>query len=335
MGDLNIDYLACTNSKWLILVQLFDLNQLVQEPTHVTQSMARLIDHVYTTDPENIIECFTSNPSISAHYPVCFTRKVNCKIHKSSHITASYRCFKHFDETLFLNELETDMTPFTTNLSCLDEDFSNWYSIIMNILDKHARIKTKRVKTKRLPDWFTPEITHIQKLRDNAKRHKMWSDYRRYRNKIKYLICKAKRKHFSDSVENSKDSKFIWKQLRSVNKKAQASVNKLPSELKINDETITDSEAIATKLNVYFSSIAQILNEHNDEIEPLESDKLRNYVNSRIPENVSFKIPLITSDQVLSCINKLDATKATGIDGLGPKIIKLAAYIYRHLFRCL
>ena len=26
MGDLNIDYLACTNSKWLNLVQLFDLS---------------------------------------------------------------------------------------------------------------------------------------------------------------------------------------------------------------------------------------------------------------------------------------------------------------------
>ena len=102
----------------------------------------------------------------------------------------------------------------------------------MNILDKHAWMKTKGVKTKRLPDWFTPEITHFQKLRDNAKRHKMWSDYRRYRNKIKYLIRTAKRKHFSDSVENAKDPKFIWKQLRSVNNKAQASVNKFPSELK-------------------------------------------------------------------------------------------------------
>ena len=116
MGDPNIDYLACTNSKWLNLVKLFDLSQLVQEHTRVTQSKATLIDDVITTDPENIIECFTSNLSISDHYPVCFTRKVNCKIHKSSHITASYRCFKHFDEPFFLNELETDITSFTANL---------------------------------------------------------------------------------------------------------------------------------------------------------------------------------------------------------------------------
>ena len=57
----------------------------------------------------------------------------------------------------------------------------------------------------------------------------------------------------------------------------------------------------------------------------MEPDKLRVFVESKIPENVSFKIPLITSEQVLSFINKLDPAKATGIDGLGPKIIKLAA----------
>ena len=36
MGDINIDYRACSNSKWLNLVLLFDLKQLVTEPTRVT-----------------------------------------------------------------------------------------------------------------------------------------------------------------------------------------------------------------------------------------------------------------------------------------------------------
>ena len=38
-----------------------------------------------------------------------------------------------------------------------------------------------------------------------------------------------------------------------------------------------------------------------------------------------FSIPLITTDQVLSFIQFLDPSKATGLDGIGPKIIKLAA----------
>ena len=277
---------------------------------------------MYTTNAENITECFISHFSISDHFPVCFTRKVNCKIPKSSHITTSYRCFKNFDDSLFLNDLANDISVFTTNCSSIDEDFANWHSIIMNQLDNHAPMKSKRVKSKRLPDWFTPEIIHMQKLRDHSKRLKQWSDYKRYRNKTKYLIRQAKRKYFSDSVTNSKDSKIIWNHLRAVNTKTQASLNKLPSELKINDETITDTEVIATELNVYFCSIAQILNEHNDEVSTFESDKC---VNSKVPENIYFHIPLITSEQVLSFINKHGSSKATGIDGLGPRVIQIAA----------
>ena len=38
-----------------------------------------------------------------------------------------------------------------------------------------------------------------------------------------------------------------------------------------------------------------------------------------------FCIPNITTEKVTHYINKLDSSKATGLDGLGPKIIKLAA----------
>ena len=58
MGGVNIDYHACSNSKWLNLIQLFDLTQLVTEPTRVTKSSSLLIDHVYTSNPDNIFECF-------------------------------------------------------------------------------------------------------------------------------------------------------------------------------------------------------------------------------------------------------------------------------------
>ena len=170
MGDFNIDYISCTNRKWLNLVQLFDLSQLVSEPTRVTQTSATIIDHVYTTNVENITECFISDFSISDHLPICVTRKINSRVSKSSHITTNYRCFKHFDEIMFLNDLENDLITFTANQSTVDEDFAVWHNIIMKHLNNHAPIKNKRVKCKRLPDWFSPEITHMQKRRDNAKK---------------------------------------------------------------------------------------------------------------------------------------------------------------------
>ena len=38
MGDFNIGYKNCSNKKWLSLVQLFDLSQLITSPTRETQN---------------------------------------------------------------------------------------------------------------------------------------------------------------------------------------------------------------------------------------------------------------------------------------------------------
>ena len=75
MGDLNIDYKIPSNCKWKNLINLFDLTKLVQEPTRVTQISATIIDHVYTSPPENKVNCIVSDLSLCDHFPICFTRK--------------------------------------------------------------------------------------------------------------------------------------------------------------------------------------------------------------------------------------------------------------------
>lgn len=137
MGDLNIDFATRTNSKWNNLIQLFDLTQLVSKPTRVTNSTATIIDHdVYTTNNENIIECFVPHYAVSDHFPVCITRKINYKIPKSDHVTTTYRCFKKFDETSFLADLTSDMENFKLQCETIDGDFALWHSKIIIQLDK-------------------------------------------------------------------------------------------------------------------------------------------------------------------------------------------------------
>ena len=93
MGDFNIDITSFTNPKWNNIIQLFDLLQIVKESTRIMRSTSTIIDHVYTTKPENIITCFLPHYAISDHYPICFTRKVNFKIPKTEHIISTNRCF--------------------------------------------------------------------------------------------------------------------------------------------------------------------------------------------------------------------------------------------------
>ena len=134
MGDFNIDILSCTNSKWNNLAQLFDLSQTVIRPTHSTST---IIDHVYTTNTENITKCFVPHYAVSYHYPVCLTRKVNHKLPKAEHITTTYRCFKKINENAILSDLAEDLQNLELNCVNVDYDLAAWHSIMINQLDMH------------------------------------------------------------------------------------------------------------------------------------------------------------------------------------------------------
>ena len=69
--------------------------------------------NVYTTKPENIVECFTSGISLSDHYPFCVTRKVNSKVLKAS----SYRSFNFFltNDNTFISDLSNNLNDFVTD----------------------------------------------------------------------------------------------------------------------------------------------------------------------------------------------------------------------------
>ena len=219
------------------------------------------------------------------------------------------------------------MREFEINRETVDEDFMALHAVIINRLDCHGPIKTRRVISNSLPAWYTPEIGKTQLTRDKCKRLKQWTDYKYYRNKTRNLIRKAKRQHFTSSVENLKDTSTIWRHLRLVNKGSTTTGKPLPDELLIDGQRITDSHSIAAKFNEYFTSIAKLLDDTDTDSNDLNVDKLQEFVNNKVPCDFQFNIPFITTEQVLSFIRILDPSKATGLDGLGPRVIKLAANV--------
>ncbi|CAG2201688.1 unnamed protein product [Mytilus edulis] len=109
VGDFNIDFLKPNKQpqKWLSLLETYNLNQIIQEATRVTPDSSTLIDHVYVTNKDLILESHVAKFSISDHYPVCLTRKEknSTYIKKDIHTTISYRNFKKFNETNFLSDI--------------------------------------------------------------------------------------------------------------------------------------------------------------------------------------------------------------------------------------
>ena len=116
------------------------------------------------------------------------------------------------------------------------EIFMALHSINMKHLDNHAPVKLRRVKCNHLPEWYKSDIglTRIQK--NKCKPQKWWSQYKRLRNKVRSLICDAKSKHFTDSVEKQNDSKALWNHFRVDNNGSKSSENDIPDEIEIEGE---------------------------------------------------------------------------------------------------
>ena len=121
--------------------------------------------------------------------------------------------------------------------------------------------------------------------------------------KHRILYAKQSGIIFSASIVSQKDTRIIWKHLRIFTKNDNSSSNTLPDEIKIGNET------------------------YSDPIDTPDFNKLNDYVNSKVPSHIHFSIPHITIKQVTDFIRGLSPTKATGLDGLGPRILKLSAVI--------
>ena len=71
-------------------------------------------------------------------------------------------CFRKFDNDVFLSDLSTALNSiqFTINTNV---NFSMWIKSFTSVLDKHAPIKSKRVKRKIQPEWFNNDIKEASK----------------------------------------------------------------------------------------------------------------------------------------------------------------------------
>ena len=330
MGDINIDMKngILMNTTWKEIVETNDLAQVINKYTRVTAQSQKIIDYVYASISENIAETLVPNIAISDHYPICFTRSTSKhQLKRKSHKTIQYRCFKKFNEDSFLNDLSQNLNNMTYSATDSNINFSQWVSTFVSILNRNAPVKTKRVKNETQPDWLTDDIKIAMKNRDIHHKLKDWSQFKFWRNKTTRLIQTAKREFFSKAFSESKDNSFLWKHIKQI--KGGVEDSGLPDELEVDNEISHSPIDILNKLNGYFANISDRLKASSPNNSQRKNDfqKLKNYIDYLIPRNTNFKIPFMQENELITTIKKLDSSKATGLDGISAKILKLSADI--------
>lgn len=329
-GDFNFDLLSKNvPNKWDNLCNIFKMSQLVNEPTRVTNTSSTIVDHVYCNEPDNIIDIFIPPYSISDHYPVCLSHKRGVKKRKQLHDYITYRCLKNFDANKFLGELNQDLFDSVMESEDPDQALKLFIDTFSSVLDRHAPVIKKTGKFVQQKEWMNDSIKEGMRKRDFYHKKKDTCNYKYWRNRVKYMIEESKQEYYSKVLEHAHgNSAKLWKHLHNVTGKNNVANNYIVNDG--NDQPVSDPKAIADIFNNYFSNITENICVDDSPIANYNSKKLEMYISNCVPEDVFFTIPYMSNEEVFNYLCTLDETKATGLDMLSAKFLKLASNIISH-----
>ena len=315
LGDFNKNLLnADTDREWGNFTTSLGLSQLISEPTRVTNNTQTLIDHIYTNNEDNIRSVNVEKLCVSDHYEIFCNRSSHFSSEKNNeHQVITYRSFKSFDEACFLNELCMVPWEIIENFDTIDDVVSAWTSLFTEVLDKHAPIKSHRIKRKYQPEWLTSEILDVIKERNRYKLNGNIDAYRTLRNKVSALIAISKKETYQSKIEEGKSDHVM------NNKECQ---NASKFSLRLDDQIITNESDLSEIFNNYFINIVSKLKEP---IVETDFEPLNNYVSSKVPTDIDFEIPLTNHTFIRHFLSNLNVKKSTGLDNIGPRILKLTA----------
>ena len=117
-------------------MQLYQLTQIIDDPTRVTKSTKSILDVCITSSPDKIIQSGVVHLGISDHSLIYATRKLNSVIKGNSQNSVEFRNLRKFNVESFLSDVY--MLPALDCKQNVDEMWECWKTLFLQVLDKHA-----------------------------------------------------------------------------------------------------------------------------------------------------------------------------------------------------
>ena len=217
LGDIKIDMLQPSNNltkQYQSILDVFGIQQMVNQPTRVTRTSRTLIDHIVTNYPQNITHTGIITCSIVSDHDAVFAC-VNARVARFQPRFKYIRIEKNLDESAFREDFSSVPLNVVYGLDSPDDMVDVMSTLIRECINRHAPLR--RVKVTRPPaPWLkSDEIRNQQSERDALRvlaskynTEATWTAFRTIRNKIKSVISKAKRSFLVNAL-SSKRSKEV------------------------------------------------------------------------------------------------------------------------------
>lgn len=326
LGDLNCNLLpnAFDENKNALLnvFDIYGLTQLIKEPTRITQTSQTLLDLCITNFPDKISKSGIIHVGISDHSLIYAIRKSNYMNIGSRNIIK--RDLRHFNETCFLNDLNQINWNEVSSFDDPDQMWVVWRDNLMNVIDKHAPLRRKRIGKKR-SQWITPEVMSMMHKRDFlSKKAKQtnteiaWKLYRDARNLTNNIIKQSKRNYFKSNLDSvGNNPKKTWKIINELSYRQNNRSSRV-SEIKVDNTTLTAPNDIAEAFNLHFTKVGENLAKEM-------IDSTTDPISYLDPTDQVFSFKEIELYQVRLLLKKINTKKAAGLDNIPCNLLKIAA----------
>ena len=157
MGDFNCSMLPASfynaNTQALLnITDIYNLKQLITEPTRITPLSSTLIDVIFTNLPDNTTCSGVSHIGISDHSLIYVYRKISSPSVIKGTSTITYRQFKNFNRNSFRSDILAQPWDDLKGVHNPNEMWLKWKT--------SAPLRSKRVRGSKRP-WITTELKEM------------------------------------------------------------------------------------------------------------------------------------------------------------------------------
>ena len=138
--------------------------------------------------------------------------------------------------------------------------WTEWKTKFLQIVDKHAPIRIKRVRSKNSP-WITADLKERMHNRDTLKIKAIksndphdWANFKRMRNKVNTEIKAAKELFYNNKfTETNGDPSKTWQIIHDLT--SRKAVNLSIREINLNGTSVSESSDLSNAFNDHLSSV--------------------------------------------------------------------------------
>ena len=262
MGDLNIDTFDKTKDKSCYLSDLcdtFSLKNIITGKTCFKKTRGTSIDILLTNRLRSFLKTGIFETGLSDHHKVIlsFFRSYFSRIPPN---TIQYRKYKTFKESSFLHELDQELLKGDMYKNNRDM-FSSFTETFRRVLDKHAPLKTKRVRGNQSP-FMTKELS-----KEAMNKSKTRNKYIKWPSGENFLVMKRAKNYCNNLTRATKKNFFhrVTKSGFANNKKFWITVKPFLRHFltndnistKVNDDLVTDKTRLANLFNLHYINIVE------------------------------------------------------------------------------